>query len=96
MSYDPQLVRSRRGEVALHQVLTLIRAAAWDRGPRALRAADPAQACGSHEPLHRAPGHLQALPPQLRVDLPGPVDPVVGLMHPPDFHEHLLIAQATH
>lgn len=95
MSYDPQLVRSRRGEVALHQVLTLIRAAAWDRGPRALRAADPAQACGSHGPLHRAPGHLQALPPQLRVDLSGPVDPVVGLMHPPDLHEHLLIAQAA-
>lgn len=35
----------------------------------------------AHQSLDRAPRHLDALAAQLLVDAPGPVDPVIGLVH---------------
>jgi hypothetical protein len=71
---DPQLVWAGRGEGPFNQVQAQVRARSRDRGPRAFRPAQASHPGGAHEPLHRASGHLVALPVKLGVNLPGAVD----------------------
>src|SRR5258706_4019713 len=70
---DPAAVRSRGGEVPVHQVRWAGRLRICGGGPLRPAAHRPADAQRPHQPLHRAPGHAQPLVLQLPPDLPGPV-----------------------
>ena len=74
---DPQLVRCRRGEGAVHQVRAGVGPGAGDRGAWALGPRDPAQTGGAHQPMHGAAGDPVALAVQLGVHLADAVDAVV-------------------
>ena len=71
---DPAAVRRGRGEVPPQQVSGPRPAGIGHRGARLLPPGrGPGNAQLSHQPLHRAPGHLGALTPQLQPHLPCPV-----------------------
>jgi hypothetical protein len=90
----PAAVRRSGGEVPLQQVSgPLLPGRARDRGPRPLlpgRSARDAQL--AHQPLHRAPGYLDAFPVQLPPHFPSPVNPPPFLFpHPHDLRLQFLI-----
>ena len=89
----PQLVRRRGEELPVDLVLgTLGLSTVADGGLAGLLARDPAQALGSHQPLHGAAGDLDALAVELGVDLPDAVDTQVRLVSGLDVDDQLGIA----
>jgi hypothetical protein len=64
-------------------------------GPSGLLPADAAQPLGTHQPFHGAPGHARALAEEFGVDLAGPGDPEVVLVHGRDLHGQLRVAHGT-
>ena len=89
----PQLVWRRGHELPVDLVLgTLGLSAVADGGFAGLLARDPAQALGSHQPLHGAAGDLDALAVELGVDLPNAVDTQVRLVSGLDVDDQLGIA----
>lgn len=73
----PETVRGVRGEVPAHQVPCPRGGRVGERCPLDLAADCAGQAFLAHQPLDRAPGHLDALPVQRQPNLPRPVDTVV-------------------
>jgi hypothetical protein len=96
---NPAAVRRGRGEVPLQQVSGPLPAGIGHGGPRLLpRGRHPGQAHLAHQPLHRAPRHLDALTAQLQPHLPRPIKPPALLTvfpHPHDLLFQLLIPDIT-
>lgn len=70
---DPELVRARRREIALDEVLRAMRQRLHDRGADATALDDTAQAQPTKEPGHGAPGDDDRFTPQLFPRLAGAV-----------------------
>ena len=80
-----ETVRRRRPELPVHPIQR-----AWQRGVpdrRAVRSTtdNALKSQHPHQPLDRASGDIEALPPELAPDLPDPVDLEVLLPDPSDF-----------
>jgi len=92
---DPAAVRRGRGEVPPQQVSGPLTASTGHGRARLLPPGrDPGDAQLFHQPLHRAPRHLDALAPQLQPHLPRPVHPPAFpavFPHPPDLLLQLLV-----
>ena len=88
---DPQLVDRLGREVTIDEIRRSTRLRCRFRRPGPLRSANAAESRLSHQPLDGAPGHLVALPAQLGMNLPRPVDAVVLLMHLCDLLRQLLV-----
>ena len=79
---DPQHVRARRPELAVHAVQRAWRGLVADRRLHASSANDAMQAHSAHQPGHRAARHIFALSHQLTPDLADTVDLEVLIEHP--------------
>src|SRR5208282_5979199 len=77
----PQLIRPRRGEVPLHQVLRTLGQLVRDRRAHAPAAHDAAQPEVVHEPLDGAPRDRDRFAPELFPHLPRPVDAAIRAPH---------------
>jgi hypothetical protein len=89
---DPAAVRRDRAEVTSQQVSGPLAAGVRDRRARLLAPGrHPGNARLFHQPRHRAPGHLDALPPQLAPHFPRPVHTAALFAVFP--HPHDLILQ---
>jgi hypothetical protein len=92
---NPELVRTGRAEVALHQVSGSWSSLVVDGGAGGLAAHHPGDAQLTHEPLDGAAGDLEALAAQLPPDLAGAVDLVVVVEDPPDLELELGITPVS-
>jgi hypothetical protein len=88
---DPPAVRCRRGEVPFQQVRWPPQASTGHCGTWLLpRRGCPGDAQRAHQPLHRAPGHLDAFTPQLPPYFPCPIQPAAFPPVLPHAHDLLL------
>ncbi len=79
---DPQHVRLRRPELAVHVIQRARRGLVADRRAHRLAADHPLQAHAPHPSLHGAAGDVKAFAPQLPPDLAHAIDPEVPLEDP--------------
>jgi hypothetical protein len=88
---DPEHVRTRRLELAVHPVERAWRGFVADRRPHAPSADDALKTHRLHQPSHGAACHVLPLPHQLTPDLANAIDLEVLIEHAPDLHaEHCI------
>src|SRR5262247_3691110 len=89
---DPELIRPHRGELALDQILGIIRLVAADGGSAFATAHNPLLPERSHQSFDGTAGNGDAIPSELPPNLAGAVDLEVIIIHAPDFTRNLGIA----
>ena len=93
---DPELIRSLRHDVPLHQVIRSRRGGLRPRGDHALAADDAPQPRAAQSPFDRTARDAHALAHELPPDLPRAVDLVIRAVDALDGLEHLRVALRTH
>lgn len=81
---DPQLVGPLSDELAVHQVRRAVGCVVGDRRLAGLATHSALQAQDTHQSLHGAAGHTEALTLELPLELPGPLDAEVLFPNPLD------------
>src|SRR6202011_4749152 len=92
---DPQPIRCRRTELALHQIRRAGCAGVGDRGAPGLAPGGAGQAQFGHQPLHGATGHRDSLAVQRQPHLASSVYTVITRMYPTDVSLEFLVADLT-
>src|SRR5438270_11767306 len=80
---DPEMVRSDCSKLTVDEISRTLACRLGPGGVHLLATHDAAAAETAHQPLNRAAGHVNALAPQLRPHLVGPVDPAAPTPDPP-------------
>ena len=93
---DPQHVRCRNAEPAVHLVQRTRCLLVRDRRPVRLSTDNPSNTHALHQPYHGAPRDIEALSDKLSPDLPDTVDPPVLLKHAKDLRaQHFVLTSPS-